>query len=137
MYLPSLHPDEERTIRTFVTAERRDKLLRQLPNPGKRAKALASLNHFKGWDTRYAKYLPFGASVLDTLHAMGSPSHCYIIAENPTLDTKTMKLGDAILAAESSTSPTLLCCVPDRLAFFFDEIWAPRRRVLLAVPVTA
>jgi hypothetical protein len=46
----ALHPAEEATLRTFVVAAKRDRLLTLFGSPKSRKQALDALNHFADWD---------------------------------------------------------------------------------------
>jgi len=132
--LMALHQAEEATIRAFVVPEKRDRLVSMLSTPKHRKEALGKFNHFAGWDTRYARQLPSTANVLSTLLKAGAPTMCHIISDDPALDGTDLPLAQAVAAAELYSFASILCCIPGQLAFVFDEICAPRARLLLRRP---
>src|SRR5882724_5995223 len=127
----NLNPAEEAMVRAFVVTAKRDRLLGFLANPKRRADALDSLSHFNGWDERFVRELPSIADVVELLTRAGAPGRCYVISEASELDGREMSLNDAVEAAEAYSFASVLCCVPGRLACFFDEIGSPRRRLIL------
>lgn len=130
----ALHPAEEATLRTFVVAAKRDRLLTLFGSSRRRKQARDALNHFAGWDERFAQLLDSSADVLALLRNAGAPSQCHVISDAPELDGRNMPLDEAVSACEGYSFASVLCCVPGKLAFFFDEVAAPRNRVLLAHP---
>ncbi len=130
----ALHPEEEATLRTFVAAGRRSRLLTLFGSPKRRKQAPGELNHFADWDTRFAQPVDSATDVLSLLRKAGAPAHCHVISDSPELDGRDMPLDEAVSECESYSFASLLCCVPGELAFFFDETWAPRNRVLLRRP---
>jgi hypothetical protein len=127
----ALHPAEEATLRTFVVAAKRDRLLALFGNPKRRKLALDALNHFAGWDARFAQLVDSSADVLALLRAAGASSECHVMSDSPELDGRDMPLDEAVRACEGHSFASVICCVPGKLAFFFDELRAPRNRVLL------
>jgi len=130
----ALHPAEEATLRTFVVAAKRDRLLTLFGSPKRRRQARDSLNHFADWDARFAQPVDSSADVLVLLREAGAPPECHVMSDSLELDGRDMPLGEAVSACEGYSFASVLCCVPGELAFFFDEISAPRNRVLLRRP---
>jgi hypothetical protein len=126
-----LDPAEQATIRAFVASEKRDRLLGLLASRKRRRQATDLLNHFTHWDPRYSHLIPSSADVLVALRQSGAPEQCHVISADPSLDGRDMPLPDAVMAAEEYTFASLLCCLPGQLALFFDEVEAPRNRILL------
>ena len=122
---------EEATITAFVVSAKRDRLLGLLSSRKRRKQAVGSLNHFADWDSRYVHPLSPSADILMALERVGAPKLCHVISDAPSIDGREMPLVDAIAAAEVFPFASLLCCVPGRVACFFDEAEAPRRRLLL------
>lgn len=130
----ALHPAEEATLRTFVTPEKRDRLLALLGSEKRRKQALDSLNHFAGWNPRYTHAVASCADMLAALRSAGAPPACHVIADDPQLDGRDITLDEAVIAAEACSFASILCCVPGQVAAFFDEAAAPRIRLLLLRP---
>ena len=126
-----IHPAEEATLRAFVVASKRERLLNIFSSTKRRKAATELLNHFGDWDVRYTHTVSGSADVLITLVAAGAGKECHVISDDPTLDGRTLSLADAIEAAEIHPFASLLCCVPGKLALFFDEAGSTRNRLLL------
>jgi hypothetical protein len=130
----ALHPAEEATLRTFVVAAKRDRLLALFGSSKRRRQARDALNHFADWDRRFAQPVDSSADVLALLRETGAPSECHVMSDSSELDGRDMPLDEAVSACESYSFASVLCCVPGQIAFFFDEVAAPRNRVLLRRP---
>jgi hypothetical protein len=133
----ALHPAEEATLLTFVVSSKRERLLTLFDNPKRRKKARDALNHFADWDARFAQPVDSSVDVLALLRKAGAPSECHVMSDSPELDGRDMPLAEAVRACECYSFASILCCVPDELAFYFDEVEAPRNRILLRRPVDA
>jgi hypothetical protein len=132
-----LHPTEEATLQAFVVPAKRDRLLTLFGSSKRRRQALDTLNHFAGWDERFAHPINSPADVLTLLRKSGAPSECHVMSDSSELDGRDMPLEEAVSACEAHSFASVLCCVPGKLAFYFDEIAAPRNRVLLRRPGSA
>jgi hypothetical protein len=126
-----LHPIEEATIRAFVTPAKRERLLMLFGSAKRRKQVRAAFNHFVDWDVRYVQPIASSVDVLTALREAGAPAECHVISDDPTLDGRTLPLADAVAAAEGYSFASILCCLPGQLACFFDEMDAPRTRILL------
>ena len=127
----ALHPAEEATIGSFLVAAKRDRLLTLFASANRRKQALDALNHFTGWDERFAQPVDSSADVLALLRKAGAPSECHVISDSSELDGRDLPLDEAVRASENYAFASVLCCLPGELAFFFDEVAAPRKRLLL------
>ena len=127
-----LNPVEEATVRAFVVPGKRDRMVTLLATPKRRRQATDALNHFAHWDTRYTQAIPSSADVIYVLRHAGAPGQCHVISADRSLDGRDMPLADAVAAAEANGGASVLCCLPGQLALFFDELWAPRDRILLS-----
>jgi hypothetical protein len=127
----TLHPTEEATLRTFVVVAKRERLLTLFGSSKRRKQARDALNHFAAWDERYAESVESSADVLAVLLNAGAPSECHVMSDSSELDGRDMPLDEAVSACEAYSFASVLCCVPGKLAFFFDEVAASRNRVLL------
>lgn len=130
----ALHPSEEATLRRFVVAANRDRLLALFGSPKHRKRALDALNHFAGWDERFAEPVDASADALAVLRKAGAPSQCHVMSGAAELDGLDMSLEEAVGACEGYLFASVMCCLPGKLAFFFDEVAAPRNRLLLRRP---
>jgi len=129
-----LHPIEEATLRAFVIRAKRDRWLALFGSAKRRKQACAGLNHFADWDPRYVEELSSSSDVLVHLRAAGAPADCRVISDDPALDGCDLPLAEAVAAAEAYSFASILCCLPGQLACFFDEIAAPRTRIVLRRP---
>lgn len=125
-----MHLIEQATIRAFVVPAKRDRLT-LLSSSQRRREGTELLNHFAHWDSRYAEVVRSSINVVALLSASGAGKECRLISDDPELDGRSLPLVEAVDAAEMSSFASVLCCVPGKLAFFFDEVGAPRRRLLL------
>ena len=130
----ALHPTEEATLRTFVVPAKRDRLVALFGSSKRRKQARDALNHFADWDARFAQPVDSSADVLALLRKAGAPSECHVMSDSPELDGRDMPLDEAVSECEVYSFASILCCLPGELAFFFDEVAAPRNRVLLRRP---
>lgn len=124
--------DDEAIINAFVSAARRDRWLTSLKDPSRRRAMLDRLNHCRDLDERYARRLPSNADVAAELRRRGAPATCYVLSDAEAIDGRTLKLEDAISAAESEGWGTILSCVSGKLAFYYDE--CGERRMILERP---
>lgn len=62
-----LHPAEETTLRAFVVAAKRDRMLMLFGSAKRRRQACSALNHFADWDPRYVHEVPSSANVVAIL----------------------------------------------------------------------
>jgi len=123
---------EESIVRGFILAERRSRWLAMLRSPGRRRAFLDRLNHCGDLDERHARLLPSNADVAGLLRARGAPRTCYVLSDHDEIDGRTMALDEALLAATAGGWGTILCCIPGRLGYYYDEQGA--RRMLLERP---
>jgi hypothetical protein len=65
------------------------------------------------------------------------PEVCHVISNDPELDGRDLPLRDAVMRAEEFDFASIICCDPGRVAFFFDESWTDRPRLLLRRPPPA
>ena len=121
-----MHPDEEATIRAFMTPSRRARWLEKLACAKHRRGFLDRLNHCSDFDERYATPLPSVANVAEVLRSRGAPMTCRIISDISEIDGVVMPLPEALDRTELEGFGTLLCCEPGRLAYYYDESGARR-----------
>lgn len=124
-----MHPHEEATIRTFIDPHRRPRWLESLASAERRSIFLDRLNHCRDLDERYATPLPSNADVVAILKARGAPRNCYILSADDSLDGREMPLEEAMVESMRGGWGTILCCLPGRLAYYYDE--CGERRFLL------
>ena len=127
-----LHAAEEATFRAFVISAKRERIVSLFGSAKRRKEALDTLKHFPDWDKRLAREIPSSTDVLTLLRGAGARAECHLISDDVELDGRDLPLENAVSAAEACDFATVLCCVPGKLAFFFDETEAPRRRLILS-----
>jgi hypothetical protein len=116
-----MHSHEESLIHSFIKPERRPRWLQCLQSAKKRGRMLDRLNHCRDLDVRFAIALPSNAHVQDLLTARDAPSTCYVLSANDDIDGREMDLCDAIEQARLGGWGTLIGCIPNRLAYYYDE----------------
>lgn len=82
---------------------------------------LDRLNHCRDFDTRFTSALSPNVHVQDVLAARNAPKTCYVLSANDSIDGREMELSDAIEQAKLGGWGTLIGCIPNRLAYYFDE----------------
>lgn len=82
---------------------------------------LDRLNHCRDLDTRFTSELPSNANVYELLMTRNAPQTCYVLSDNIQIDGREMKLSDAIEQAKFGGWGTLIGCIPNRLAYYYDE----------------
>lgn len=129
--IPAMHPEEQELINSFFAPNRRERYRILLRDPDRRGEALNRLNHLavRDLDPRYATELSKKADVLALLKSKGAPDECYIVSDIPEIDGCTMRLGDALRAADRGVWGTIISCITGKLAYYQDE-WAESRVLL-------
>ena len=118
---------EEATVRAFMATTKVERFVTLLANPRRRSKALNELNHFRGWDERFATLLPSNADIMTVLRVAGAPDRCHLISNDSALDGRDLPLAEAVSRAERFHFASVICCVPGQLALFLGE--QPRKDV--------
>lgn len=116
-----MHPHEESLIRSFILSERRPRWLQCLQSSKKRAQILDNLNHCCDIDDRYALTIPSNADVNKLLESRRAPSICYVLSDNHEIDGLELLLTEAIEKVKLGGWGTLIGCIPNRLAYYYDE----------------
>jgi hypothetical protein len=114
-------PQEEATIRAFITPNRRPRWIQALNSPKRRRLFLDGLNHCPDLDPRFARLLPPNADVVRLLRDHGAPSICYLISDVAELDGRELPLVEAVQEVAAAGWGTIIGCVPGRLAYYRDE----------------
>ena len=125
-------------IQSFVRREARDRTQFELLSKKKRGRFLSKLCHDYDsvLDTRYLKQITQPNSdfetILELLEQEGASDTCYAISANDEIDGETLQLSDALEKAVGFGLPTILICIPGKLAYFEAEQMAgPPPRYLL------
>jgi hypothetical protein len=120
-------PDEAEaaTIRAFVVAGRRERILGLLAARGGRAKVRALLHHFHGLDERFtveidrSQHTP--EAIARLLRERGAPATCRVMCSDADLDGATLPLDEGLADVVAAGAGALLICLPGRLAFYEAE----------------
>lgn len=83
-----------------------------------------SINHFDGWDVRYASLADSPPAEIErVLRAKGAQESCWVISENPDLDGVQLMLRDAVqqVSDPDSWEASVISCIPGRLAYYHDN----------------
>src|SRR4051794_38061209 len=104
----ALHPSEEATLRTFVVAAKKDRLLALFGSRKRRKRGLDALNHFADWDGRFTQPVDSSAEVLALLRQAGAPSECHVMSDSSELDGRDMPLDEAVGACERHSFASVL-----------------------------
>lgn len=130
---------ESAFIQAFVRRESRERLRFELKKNRDRF-----LNRFchtatQYLDPRYLIEIPApNSSSLDLLRLLqerGATKDCHAISTHPELDGKPMNLESALKLAVGFGSPTILSCIPGKLAYLeTEQEFGPPPRYLLRRP---
>ena len=117
-----MNPHEEQFARAFVVPEKRARYLSLLESERGRSKLLDGFNHCHDLDPRFAKPIPpnqqSARSIETILRHKGAPDTCYVMSDNPQIDSREMSLSDALLETVGMDAGTLISCVAGKLAYF-------------------
>jgi hypothetical protein len=95
----------------------------------KRSRFLNRLNHTIDLDERFATWYKSNADILQILLTKGAPSNCYLMSAASELDQKELPLKDAIGLIPLHGWGTILCAIPGKLGYYYDE--GGERRAIL------
>ena len=129
---------EDAFVRAFVLSNRRNRALFELKSAKKRIDFFQKLCHRS--DTvlvgRFMHPIPPSDSAPQRLYALlranGAPEHCYVMSYDWELDGLELPLVEALESAVGSGMPSILSCIPSKLAYFEaeQEVGAPPRYLL-------
>jgi len=124
---------EAELINAFVVPSKRERLIEFLRSPKRRAKVLATLDHFRDLDPKFIVQLEpseqHATAIAALLGKRGAPSQCHLISSNRELDGRDLPLKDALERVVGLGFGTLISSIPGRLAYFEGE--SPRDRFIL------
>lgn len=116
---------EEETIRSFIVRRKQARYLEFVSNPKTRTKLTYQLAHFADIDPKCQRAIPPSRQnprdIAKILLAKGSSAVCYVISEDPRMDTTEMPLLVALEKIVGRGIGTILSCIPGRLAFIETE----------------
>jgi len=117
------------TILAFFHPAKRGRYLALPASAKKRKSLLDSLNHLTHLDPRYSTPISQPEQVQSVLESNGAPIHGHLISSDSGLDGRELPLNQALSLIEDTLRGTIVCCVPGRLAYDYDE--SGLNRVLL------
>ena len=126
---------EEEFVRAFVIKERRERTLFELLHKKKREKFFSKLCHnfYDILDERFMEVVQVSAfdEALLLLKSHGAQSHCYVMSFGE-LDEQKLLLSDALRETVGMGMPSIVICIPGRLAYFeAEQVFGPPPRFLL------
>jgi len=129
---------EESFVQAFVRSERRDRALFELGSPKRRGDFFNKLSHrFTSiLDERFMKAIPAPNSCADDicklLKAEGAPKTCYVMSSASNVGSQEVPLAEALLKVVGMGLPSIVSCIPGKLAYFEaeQEAGAPPRFIL-------
>lgn len=129
--------DETALVNAFVVAHKRERLLAKLSGPREQRdeELREHLPHESRWDPRYV--VPIAAAhqtarrIGEELERRGAGPDLpvYVLSASPRLDARRCTLEEALRDVVGSSSGTVICCIPGRLAYYEGEE-AGRRFIL-------
>ena len=129
-----MHAFEVDFVRAFITRHRQDRWLEFLASKDRRGRFLDRLNHCRDFDDRFVTLVKLSdVELVSALVKQGAPRSCYVLSDDDSLDAQEMLLADAVAGASSSGWGTIVICIPDRLAYYYDE--CGERRMILNRPM--
>ena len=117
-----MNEHEEKTIKTFFQAGRKERYFNVRGNPKKRSKWLDKLNHTPGLVDKYFQVTKHNTDIYQLLKAKGAPETCYVISSACEIDSQVMELEEAISQTELLGWGTIISCIPGTLAYYFGEL---------------
>ena len=127
-----MNAHEEGFVRSFVVANKRDRVAMMLANPKRRKEYLKTLAHYRDLDIQTTKAVsPKDAHTpgewLKLLRSKGASDTCWVISEDASRDGKEVELSEALHETIGAGMGTVLSCIPGKLGYFEDE---DQRRLL-------
>ncbi|MGR6342452.1 hypothetical protein ACU5CE_32370 [Priestia megaterium] len=129
---------EEKVVRSFFTKRIQDRVMFELFSAKKREDALHRLNHnyTKTLREEYMIEIPKPNSCADEIAKLlkqhGAGKECYSISWNKKIDGKKLSLLTALEDAVGYGFPSIVVCIPNKLAYFeAEQGYGPPPRYIL------
>lgn len=129
---------EEKVVKSFFTKRIQERVMFELFSSKKRDDALHRLNHTytKTLKEEYMIEIPKPNSCADDIAKLlkqhGAGKQCYAISFNEDIDGKDLPLLTALEHAVGYGFPSLIVCIPDKLAYFeAEQVSGPPPRYIL------
>lgn len=123
-------------VKTFFNKHYQERIMYELASKKKRLAAIDRLCHnYEGvLDCNYMKKIDCSdyEEVLNKMRLHGAVQTCYVISYNKIVDGMHMKLDEALKIIVGFGMPSLVICIPNKLAYFEAEQinGAPPRYIL-------
>ena len=116
---------EEAFVHAFIVPDKQGRYQQMMSSPSKRKKILGQLYHnldiIAAWSMPIANRDNHTDFIVKLLRQKGARQRCYLISPEPELDQHEMPLIEAIQTLIARDSTAIICCVPDRLAYYKAE----------------
>jgi len=120
-----MNPHEQAFVKAFIPLDRQDRFMVALAIPKKREVFHRELHHPKA-NFLLSKYIVqivpsqhYTRILVPRLRGMGAGDNCWVFGNY--IDSREMKLEDALGELIGLRSGTIVSCVPGKLAFFENE----------------
>jgi hypothetical protein len=128
--------EHERGLARFLVGEWRARFRESLAPAKRRDTSRSQLPHLSHLDPRFTTPVPAQSAVelAAQLREKGAGDDCYLLSEDPELDSRALPLEEALalIVDGGSQHATFVSCLPARLAYFHEE--EPAHRYLLELP---
>lgn len=129
---------EKILVKSFFTKRIQNRVLYELASPKKRKHVISRLSNYQDYlETEYFIEIPkpnsYYIETLDLLKKYGAGDFCYAISNHHELDGRHLKLQEALEKAIGNGMPSLISCIPNKLAYFEGEqmYGSPDRFIIL------
>ncbi|MEW4265237.1 hypothetical protein Q0N30_16230 [Priestia megaterium] len=129
---------EEIVVKSFFAKRIQERVMFELFSPKKRDKALHRLNHDYKRNLReqYMIEIPTpnscASELANLLKKHGAGKQCYALSFNEDIDGKELPLLTALEHAVGYGFPSLIVCIPNKLAYFeAEQVYGPPPRYIL------
>ena len=116
---------EEAFVQAFIAPDKRSRYMSLLASRKRRHVFLDRLNHHLDYDPAFANRVPSEQQTPERIEALlrkrGAPDACHVISSNSDWDAQEMPLYDALELVVGYGIGTVLCCIPEHLAYYEAE----------------
>lgn len=120
-----LNEQEAAFVKAFIVKDKQERYLQFLANPKRRREILDRFNHVLDFDPKFATLVPKEVRTADKLTQLlrkrGAAETCHVMADSLALDGEDLPLREALVQVIAHDFGSVLCCLPDRLAFHKAE----------------
>lgn len=116
---------EQLFVAAFVEKKRQERSLFELNSKKRRGDFFNKLCHryFEILDQRFMESISISnfEEILKILKREGAEEECYVLSSYEELDAKTKSLSQALEECVGKGLPSIILCIPDKLAYFEAE----------------